>query len=353
MRLKHLQNALKEEKLDACLIEQPLELFYFTGLKLSAGRLLVHSTDALLLVDGRYLQAAEEKSLYTTSLDSPETFLFFCKSHRIQSLGFDGGHTSYDHFLRLQHWQKKEGTKIKFVPSTSFFKHARAVKDKDEIRKLQKSAALLWKGFQCICASLKKGIKERELSKQFEIFCLEHGADRLSFEPIIAFGPNSAMPHYRSQETRLKEGDVVLIDIGISVDNYHSDMTRVLFYKKENSYLRRLYEIAKRAQQSALKLCRPGVKIKQLDMAARQVMSEENVEDLFVHSLGHGIGLEVHEFPRIRFDGEDKDVVLESGMVFTIEPGLYVPGIGGVRYEDTILITPTGHKNFYPQGTCN
>jgi Xaa-Pro aminopeptidase len=346
--LKHLQNALKKEKLDGCLIEQPLELFYFTGLKLSAGRLIVHSTDAFLLIDGRYLQIAEEKSPYKTALDSPERFLSFCKSHRIQSLGFDGRHTSYDHFLRLQHWQKKEGMKITLVPSTSFFKRIRAIKDKDEIQKLQKSAALLWKGFQFIRASLKQGIKENELSKRFEIFCLERGADRLSFEPIIAFGPNSAMPHYRSQETRFKEGDIVLIDIGISVDNYHSDMTRVLFYKKESPYLRRLYEIAKRAQQSVLKLCRPGVKLKQLDMAARQVMCEENVEDLFVHSLGHGIGLEVHEFPRIKFDSEDKDVALESGMIFTIEPGLYVPNIGGVRYEDTILITPTGHKNFYP-----
>lgn len=330
------------------MIEQPLELFYFTGLKLSAGRLLVDSTDALLLVDGRYLQIAEEKSPYRTALDSSEKLLSFCKSHRIRSLGFDGRHTSYDHFFRLKHWQKKEGANLKLIPSTSLFKHARAIKDKDEVQKLQTCASLLWKGFQFIRASLKKGIKEKELSKHFEIFCLERGADRLSFEPIIAFGPNSAMPHYRSQETRLKEGDIVLIDIGLSVDNYHSDMTRVLFYKKENPYLRRLYEIAQRAQKSALKLCRPGVKIQQLDMAARQVMCEENVEDLFVHSLGHGIGLEVHEFPRIKFDSEDKDVVLEKGMVFTVEPGLYVPNIGGVRYEDTVLITPTGHKNFYP-----
>jgi Xaa-Pro aminopeptidase len=348
MRLKHLQNALKKGRLDACLIEQPLELFYFTGLKLSAGRLLINSTDALLLVDGRYLQIAQEKSPYKTALDSPEKFLSFCKSQRIQNLGFDSRHTSYDHFMRMQRLQKKEGTKIKLIPSSPFFKHARAIKDKDEIQKLQKSAALLWKGFQCIRASLKKGIKEIEISKRFEIFCLECGADRLSFEPIIAFGPNSAMPHYRSGEARLKEGDIVLIDIGVSVDNYHSDMTRVLFYKKENAYLRHLYEIAKRAQQSALKLCRPGIKIKQLDIAARQVMCEENVEDLFVHSLGHGIGLEIHEFPRIKFDSEDKDVILENGMVFTLEPGLYVPNIGGVRYEDTILITSNGHKNFYP-----
>ncbi len=343
-----MQSGLKKAGVDACLLEHPLELFYFTGLRLSAGRLLIDSKDALLLIDGRYFQIAKEKSPYETSLDSPEKFLSFCQSHRIQRLGFDGRHTSYDHFLRLKRWQKKGKVPFKLIPSTPFLKDARAIKDKEEIQKMHKSATLLWKGFEHICGLLKEGIVEKELAKQFEIFCLERGAEGLSFDPIIAFGPNTAMPHYRSADTRLKKGDVVLIDIGIALDNYHSDMTRVVFYKKENAYLGHLYEIAKRAQQSALQLCRPGVKLKQLDMAARQVMREENVEDLFIHSLGHGIGLEVHEYPKIKFDGEDKDVILEEGMVFTIEPGLYVPGIGGVRYEDTVVITPTGHKNFYP-----
>jgi Xaa-Pro aminopeptidase len=337
---------MKQAKLNCCLIEQPLELFYFTGLRLSAGRLLVHSKDVMLLVDGRYLQIAEEKSPYHISLDGPDKFLAFCQSHRIRRLGFDGRHTSHDRFLSLERTLKK--AKCELVASTPLFKNARAVKDKEELAKMQKSAALLWKGYQFIRVSLKTGVKEKEVAKRFEIFCLERGADRLSFEPIIAFGPNSAMPHYRSQSTRLKEGDIVLIDIGVCLDNYHSDMTRVLFHKKQDPYLRRLLDIAKRSQQSALALCRPGVKIKQLDMAARKVMCEENVEDLFVHSLGHGIGLEVHEYPRIKFDGEDKDDELESGMVFTVEPGLYVPGIGGVRYEDTVIITPTGHKNLYP-----
>jgi Xaa-Pro aminopeptidase len=191
-------------------------------------------------------------------------------------------------------------------------------------------------------------VVEKELAKRFEIFCLENGAEGLSFSPIIAFGPNSAMPHYRSQDAQLKKGDVVLIDIGVVCDGYHSDMTRVLFFEQEDPYLSKLYEIVKRAQHSALQMCRPGTKMGQLDRAARSVMKEEGVEELFIHSLGHGIGLEVHEFPRIKFDGEDKDVVLETGMVFTVEPGLYVPGTGGVRYEDTILITDAGYENFYP-----
>jgi Xaa-Pro aminopeptidase len=339
---------MKKEKVDACLIENPLDLFYYTGLKLSAGRLLVHELETLLLVDGRYLQIAEGQSPFKTVLDSPQKFLDYCEKCKVERLAIDGRNTSYNHFLLLEQWTKQGNRKMQILASSFLFQYARAIKDRNEIAKMKKSAALLWKGFQFICSSLKTGITEKEIAKRFEIFCLEKGADRLSFEPIIAFGPNSAMPHYRAQSTRLKDGDVVLIDIGLVLDHYHSDMTRVVFHKKENAYLSRLYKIAKKAQRSALKLCRPGVKLKELDLAARKTMREEKVEDLFIHSLGHGIGLETHEFPRIKYNGEDKDIVLQSGMVFTVEPGLYVPGKGGVRYEDTIVITPDGYKNFYP-----
>ena len=341
-RIVRLQKELKG--VDACLIEEPLDLFYLTGLKLSAGRLLVHPKEVLLLVDGRYLQMAKEKSSLKVVQDTPEKLLDFCKRNQVKHLGFDGGHTSYDRYAHLSNQQV-----FKLIPATKCLKTMRVIKESAEIVLMKKSAQLLWKGFQFLRKSLKKGVMEKELSKRFEIFCLEHGADRLSFEPIIAFGKNGAMPHYRSQNAKLKEGDAVLIDIGVVLDNYHSDMTRMVFYKKEDPDIRRLYDITRRAQMAALKLCRPGVTFKELDVAAREVMRQEGVEELFVHSLGHGIGLETHEYPRIKFDNEDKDVILESGMVFTVEPGLYVPGKGGVRYEDTIAITPKGYTNFYPE----
>jgi Xaa-Pro aminopeptidase len=340
LRLDHLR---KVAGVDACLVENPLDLFYLTGLKLSAGRLLVHAKEALLLVDGRYLQIAKEKSSLRTELDGPKNLAAFCKKHQVKRLGFDGNHTSYDRFLQLN------TPELTLIPVTHSFKTLRAIKEKEEIVLMKKSAALLWKGFQFLRKALKTGVTEKELATRFEIFCLENGAERLAFEPIIAFGKNGAMPHYRSQNVKLKDGDAVLIDIGLVLNNYHSDMTRVVFHKKEDPYIRHLYDIVQRAQKSALKLCRPGVKFKELDLAARKVMREEGVEELFVHSLGHGIGLQTHEYPRIKFDNEDRDVALESGMVFTVEPGLYVPGKGGVRFEDTIVITPAGYTNFYPK----
>ncbi len=345
-RIKILQQKLKDFNLDACLVETSVDLFYLTGLKLSVGKLLVHSTDALLLVDGRYLQAAKDKSPVPVVLDDLKEVTSFCKKHHIKQLGFDGRHTSYDHYLRLTHQELP-----KLVSKTDLFKLLRAVKSPEEIALMKKSAKLAWQGFEFVCTLLKKGVTEKELSVQFEIFCLERGAEKMAFEPIIAFGKNSAMPHYRSKNARLKSGDIVLVDIGVVLNGYNSDMTRVIFYKKPNPRLSKLYEITKEAQESALELCRPGVKLKEIDAAARKVMARENVEELFVHGLGHGIGLEAHEFPRVASQGDDKDFCLQPGMVITIEPGLYVPGKGGVRFEDTIAITETGYTNFYSHYT--
>lgn len=346
-RIKSLQKRLAASDLDACLIESSVDLLYFTGLQLSAGKLLVHKAAALLLVDGRYFQVAKEKAEMPVAPDTAGEVAAFCQKNRVKCLGFDAGHTTYDQFLGLKQSLKKGGVQAKLEPSSAFFKLCRLIKSPDEIALMKKSAKLAWKGFLFLQSLLKTGITEKEMARSFEIFCLEQGADKLGFDPIIAFGKASAMPHYRPGNARLKEGDLVLIDIGVVLNHYHSDMTRVLFYKKEDPYLAKLYAITKKAQANALKLCRPGVKLKELDLAARSVMAKEKVEELFVHNLGHGIGLQCHEFPRISSKGEDRECVLEEGMAITIEPGLYVPGKGGVRYEDTVIITKTGHTNFY------
>ena len=240
-----MQQKLNSSELDALLVERPLDLFYLTGLKLSTGKLLISAKECTLLVDGRYLQIAQEKSPCPSMLDTPGQLLKLCQAQGIKRLGFDGQHTSYDHFVRL-------GKGLTLVPASACYKNMRAIKDEAEILKMKKSAALLWEGFEFIRAQLKEGITERAVAKAFEIFCLQKGADGLSFEPIIAFGANGAMPHYRSQDVALKIGDAVLIDIGVVVDSYHSDMTRVVFFKQEDAYVKQLYSIAHKAQRAAL-----------------------------------------------------------------------------------------------------
>jgi Xaa-Pro aminopeptidase len=335
-RVKGLQQKLSG---DLCLIDSPLDLLYYTGLKLSAGYLIVSEKEALLFVDGRYIQMA--KGAMKAVLDAPGVLEKYLKSIRSKTLWIDSGRISHDRFLEL----KKRVKPVQLIGNSSFFQALRGIKDRNEIEKMQRSAQLAYEGFLYIRSILKTGITEREVARKLEIFWLERGAEKLSFEPIIAFGANSAMPHYRAQNVPLKPGDLVLIDIGVVLDQYHSDMTRVLFFQKRSHFFKEVYEVVVAAQKAALAKCRMGVCVADLDIAAREVMREAKWEKHFLHSLGHGIGLETHEYPRLKSQGKDR---LELGMVVTVEPGLYFEGKGGIRYEDTVVITESGYENFYP-----
>ncbi|MGL5263560.1 MAG: M24 family metallopeptidase [Candidatus Rhabdochlamydia sp.] len=331
-----------EDSIEACLIEDPIDLYYLTGLSLSKGSLLLTRKEQLLLVDDRYFQAAIEKAIVMVEKDLSVVWKEFFARSSFKKIAFDSEKVCYERYLSLQKYNKE------FIACPDLLKNVRTIKDVSEIKKITASAQLLRQGFAHICSLLKVGITEKELSKEFEIFCLQQGADGLAFEPIIAFGKNSAMPHYHSQNIALQAKDVVLIDIGVVVDHYHSDMTRVVFFKEPHTRLSHLYQIVKQAQKAALDLCAPGITLAELDLAAREVFKKYELEPFFVHSLGHGIGLDTHEFPRISHQGKDRQVILQKNMVVTIEPGLYLPDIGGVRYEDMVLITEEGYRYFYP-----
>ncbi len=322
------------------MIENPLDLFYMTGLQLSLGILVVLPSKAQLFVDGRYLEFAKKNSPFPVRLLSKEAVSSYLKPQH--SLAFDTHFTSVERSEQLKELYRGIWTQI-----PQLLKELRVVKTAAEIKALKKSSRLLWKGFEHIRRSLKAGITEKELALSFEIFCRRAGAEKLAFDPIIAFGKNSAYPHYRGGNAKLKKGDVVLIDIGVVVDRYHSDMTRTIFFGKPDPRLVLLDSVVKKAHAAALELCKKGTKAGDLDKAARQVIEKAGLRDLILHSLGHGIGLETHEFPRIKFQGEDHDALLREGMVITIEPGLYLTGTGGIRHEDTIVITKKGYHNFY------
>lgn len=346
-RIKKLQKLLAKAKVDGCLIDDPLNLFYLTGLKLSAGELFVGKKNCQLFVDGRYIQAAKEKSDIPAALSGEETKQKFFQKAGYKALAFDSENTSYERSLLLQALAHKKKWALK--PLANPLKEIRSLKDTYELECIRNSARHLWKAFQHIKKLLKPGVTEKELALEFKIFGLKHGADSVGFEPIIAFGENSAFPHYRSGNRKLKKNDLVLMDLGLVVDQYHSDMTRVILYGTVDSALKKIYQVVRSAHAAALKLCKPGAFLKDLDNAAREEMKKHQLESYFVHSLGHGVGLEIHEFPRIKNDNKDKDVRLKKGMVITIEPGLYLPGKGGVRWEDTIIITSNGYENLYPE----
>ncbi|MDF2576703.1 MAG: pepP [Chlamydiales bacterium] len=352
-RINRLQIILKERELDSFVIEDSINLFYFLNLNLSAGTLIITQTDAQLFVDGRYIETCIKQAPIRVELTSDQKikkYLTEQSSDRVKSLGIDSNRITYSDYLR---WTKRTGeigTETKhtitwvLIPTEGIIEFLRSSKDSIEIEYLKQAAELGAQGFDFICKNLKTGISEKELATELEIFWKRHQGERLAFEPIIAFGKNSSMPHYRSGEKKLTEGDTVLIDIGVVLNQYHSDMTRVVFWGDPHPKIKEIYSIVKQAQQVALDLCKPGIKLGQLDEAARQMIGEAGYKDFFNHSLGHGLGLEIHESPKVSQLSTDKDLELHSGMVITIEPGIYLPDIGGVRIEDTIVVTDQSYE---------
>ena len=319
-----------------CFIEHPADLLYLTGMELSKGRLLISPKEATLFVDGRYYERAKREAPCSVLLWDEQ------KKRTEKRIGFDSATVTYDGYLAL----KKSMPHVEWVPMPGPVQALRAIKSSAEIAALKRAQNLTLRGIQKVHEKFKEGVTEEELAREFEFFCRNHGASELSFESIIAFGENSAYPHYRAGKCKLQSGQIVLVDAGAVVDHYHGDMTRIFYFGKPDPRIVKLEQIVRAAQQKAIDQVKPGIKLGTLDQIVRDEFDAHNVKQLYTHNLGHGVGLETHEFPRLKFHGDDRDVILKPGMVFTIEPGLYQPGMGGIRIEDVVLVTETGHEVF-------
>lgn len=311
-RLKKFQALLKD---DAYFISDPQDLYYLTGLRLSRGELLIKKRSARLFVDGRYREMASKLDHVTVK---PITW-------KGEKVGIDANNLSYEQFLAL----KRAGARAQKSPNP--LRILRALKDLEEIAKIRKSAALALKAYEHAKSLLKVGVEEQAIAKAIIQFAYEHGQGP-SFDPIVAFGKNTSMPHYHPGKTTLKPNQMVLLDLGVILDDYCSDITRTFAFgtiSKEQEALRKL---VKKAQDHAISHVKPGVTFKELENDVRKMFGK--LEKFFIHSLGHGIGLDVHESPRLeRF---------KENMVITIEPGLYLPNKGGVRLEEMVLVTKNG-----------
>ncbi len=338
-RIEKVRALLSKYQIEALVIDNPLDLYYLTGLDFSMGRLVITDEGPTLYVDGRYYEAARKALFFPVILSQGyhETSPFAESwSFAGKKVGFDGQTTSYASYLELQQ------LKSEWIPLDAPVKWVRAVKEEEEIKTIKKASLLGSVGFDHVISLLEEGITEEKLALELELFWRKNGGERLSFSPLIAFGENAAFPHHRADKRALKKGDVVLIDIGVVYDHYHSDMTRVVFFEEVPSILEKIYLIVQEAQSCALKACRPGVATETIDHAARAWISQSGYGDYFSHGLGHGVGLEIHEFPVLKAKRKE---ILQEGMVVTIEPGIYLPGIGGVRLEDEIVITKSGYEN--------
>jgi Xaa-Pro aminopeptidase len=255
-----------------------------------------------------------------------------------KKVGYDPYHTPEAYILELR---KTSGKKLKWMPVPGATKPLRVTKDPKELKALRGAGHVVVQGFNHIKRIARPGMRECDLAAEFESYIRRHGAAKASFDSIVAAGENAAYPHYITGNKILRKNEMVLCDIGALVDGYCSDLTRTFFLGTITPLGRKVYETVARAQKIAIQAVKPGVKAAQIDRIARDEIERAGYGRRFIHSTGHGVGVEIHEAPWVGATSTD---VLEAGMIITVEPGIYLQGWGGVRIEDTLLVTKTGHE---------
>jgi len=341
----------KDLEVDCMLISGLPNVRYLSGFTGSNGLLLLSDDthDApILFTDSRYqIQAAQEtkgeaKVHLVRSCPLSHAAAKVLAKKRYRKIGFEKGRMTYQQYLELK---EKLPLNAELVPTGGVVDKLRMVKTPAEIDRIRRSVLTNSKAFESAKKAFKHGVTENQAAAQIDFQMRRYGAERTAFETIVAFGNRSALPHARPTANRLAKDELVLIDMGACQDGYASDMTRVLFLEKPTPKIASLYRAVLEAQLAAIDAVREGVKAHQVDQAARKVLAGHGLDKHFVHSTGHGLGLEIHEAPRL---GKKDKTRLERGMVITIEPGAYIEGLGGVRIEDTILVTKNGCEVLTP-----
>lgn len=343
--IKKLQTALKSaDRFDGALILSPENRFYFTGFASSDGFLLVSAERAVFITDGRYIEAAQNQ------IQNCEVFLQQSAGKQLAEIFTDMGvstvavetaRISVAEFAKYGEFLKP----IELVPDPlldEIICALRAVKTPQEVEKMQAAQRIAEAAFDHILGFIKPGKTEKEIALELDFFMLSHGAEALSFETIAVSGKKSSMPHGVPDQNVIQYGDFITMDFGAVADGYHSDMTRTVAVGAVSERQKEVYNTVLRAQEAVLAALKPGLSCKAADKIARDVIEKAGYGEYFTHSTGHGVGVEIHEFPRLSAMSAD---TLKIGEVVTDEPGIYLPGEFGVRIEDMALITPDGCKN--------
>lgn len=345
-RVQRLAEALNQQQLDGLLVSIPENRRYLSEFTGSAGYLLISGEQADLYTDSRYTQQATQQAAdFKVHQLNPgwDWLAGALKSRGIQRLGFESEHLTVAAHARIVEAVKGESALagLSLLPTTGLVEKLRSVKDQEELARLQKAIDASDSAMEAVCPMLQAGITEKEIAQRLETAMREFGSEAASFSTIVASGPNAAMPHHRPTDRTVNAGEPVVIDMGAKVGGYCSDISRTIVLGEEDETFRKLYDVVLGAQLTAMSIVQPGMTGRECDGLARSVISEAGYGENFGHSLGHGIGLAVHENPRVGPTSDDK---LEVGSVFTIEPGIYIPGWGGVRIEDIVLLEEGGAR---------
>ncbi|MGH9747191.1 MAG: M24 family metallopeptidase [Candidatus Acidiferrales bacterium] len=326
---------------DAFLVSQLHDIRYLCGFTGSAALLLVEPTRATLFTDSRYTFQAHEEVADARIAIAKHGLLGAAGQELRRRRGRVRVAYSPAHMTVGQHGglQQAAGARIRWVNGAGAVEKLRALKDPQELATMRRAAILISEVFSESVPLIKPGMTELDLAAELEYAMKRKGASGPSFETIVAAGPHSAWAHARPSSNLLRKSQLVVLDQGAILHGYCSDMTRTVFLGRAPANVRRMYRAVLAAQEAARAAIRPGVSGESADAAARRVLKGERLAQYFTHSTGHGLGLEVHEMPRL---GKGEKTILEEGMVITVEPGVYVEGLGGIRIEDDVVVTAKG-----------
>lgn len=347
-RIEKLRSKLNELHLDGIIVSQNADQKYLAGFSGHAdydSLLLISKHDQRVVTDFRYWEAAEKGAPNFTLVkrvrgeyDLADAIRDFAQDNNLRVIGVEAQHVNVAQFKAWQKALRPGGVKLK--PVEDLIKSQRAVKDEDEISKIRAAVKLTDDAFAHFVSQIRVGMTEKEGAWIIESFMRSNGAERLAFDSIVASGPNAALPHAEPTDRAFQLGEPITIDIGAMMDGYNSDMTRTITLGHATEKFNEIYRIVLHAQLAVEKKARVGMTGKQVDKLARRVIDKAGYEKEFGHGLGHGVGRVVHEFPRAgRLFRKD---VIEPNMILTVEPGIYIPGWGGVRIEDLVVFRDGG-----------
>ncbi|HKW17469.1 MAG TPA: Xaa-Pro peptidase family protein [Terriglobales bacterium] len=341
VRLQGLQKRIAEHRLHGLIVSHLPNIRYLCGFTGSAGILLVSGRDKLLFTDGRYTEqaraetkGAKVKIVKNSPLIAAGEWL--AKRKHLRRMGIEAAHLTVADRAILS---KAVGRHPTLISTPALVERLRMIKDSAEIASIRAACRLGVELFSTVTENLRAGVPESQVAGELEFAARKNGVDQMSFPTIIAGGERSALPHGRASSAAIPANGFVVCDFGVILAGYCSDMTRTVHMGSPGPEARDTYNAVLEAQQAAVETVRPGATVGEVDQAARKLLYNRKLGKFFTHSTGHGVGLEIHEAPRIAAAQKE---VLQPGMVLTIEPGVYHPGKWGVRIEDTVVVTQTG-----------
>jgi len=334
-RIEKLRHKLVEAGLDAILVSQGENRRYLSGFTGSAGFLLISEGKAILATDFRYVEQAQGQApdfeIFQIQGELPVWFPDLASSLNVKRIGFEASNISFSTYRQLAATMDEK----RLVPTEEMVESLRAVKDERELELITRAVELTDDAFEAIAPRISPGMKEKEVAWEIEKLLREKGGESLPFPSIVASGSNAALPHATPSERPILDGEPVVIDIGARIEGYCSDLSRTICPGNKDKTFAKIYDLVLGAQLTAIATIEAGMSGEQADSLARTVIEQGGYGENFGHGLGHGIGLSAHEAPRLGRGSED---VLVEGMVFTIEPGIYINGWGGVRIEDVVAL---------------